>query len=570
MSTLAASPALLLVVVWPLLLVAGMASGVTRSLALRLVPWAALPALVTAAIAASGLQLPGGMLGSALVLDPVGRVFLLLNAILFLATGLLTRPRLKTAGAERFAVLLSLVMTGSFCLALAGDALLFFTAATLAGYALYGLLMIDADVVMKKAGRVLVMLLVVSDLLVFELLLMLGHAAGSVDFASMRKAFPGSGSEELMLGLLIVGFGIKAGIAGFHLWIAPVLINAVAVLRPALISFIFSAGLLGWLRMLPLGETLWPEAGIVLLWLGSATLVYVVLASLSKAGYRALLANIIIALTGFWLAVSGSALQYPQGWNEVAEAVYAAVLQSGFALTALLLLERGATRDNHPWLLNIAYIARWLAAVSLVIAPLCVTSSLVEVGAPGIFQMYWIAVAIAFLVCRALFLYSAALHDPCALRISTQVVQQDLEQQLHDNPLIASALAIAAMLVAAYSLSGLLFAGLWQFVWIIIFAGVVAWLSLKLKILQVPFVVAGNLMNRISDDLACLLAYSRGLLDRQSLRLREARMDLVARFWSDLDFSMVVERFDIGIRRWRTVLMILLLLGIMVAILGGN
>ena len=48
MSTLTASPVLLLVVIWPLLLAAGSAFALTRPAALRLVPWAALPALVTA------------------------------------------------------------------------------------------------------------------------------------------------------------------------------------------------------------------------------------------------------------------------------------------------------------------------------------------------------------------------------------------------------------------------------------------------------------------------------------------------------------------------------------------
>ena len=275
MSTLTVSTLLLLVMIWPLLLAAAVAFGATRPVALRLVPWAALPALVAAvALADSGLRLPDTLLASALVLDSLGRVFLLLNAILWLAAGLLLRGRLRNDGAGRFAVLQLLAMTGSLGLALAGDALLFFTAATLAGYALYGLLVSDAYAGAQKAGRVLVVLLVVSDLLVFELLLLLGQAAGSVDFPSLRQALLNADNQGVLLVLLIAGFGIKAGIAGVHFWLAPVFLNAVTGVRPALIAFMFAAGLLGWLRLLPLGELHWSAAGSMLQWLAWVTLGY--------------------------------------------------------------------------------------------------------------------------------------------------------------------------------------------------------------------------------------------------------------------------------------------------------
>ena len=361
------SLALLLAVTWPLLLAVGLAFGATRSVALRLVPWAALPALATVAMLAdTGLRLPGAMLGSALVLDGMGRVFLLLSAFLWLATGLLARPQLHDAGANRFAVLLLLAMTGAFGLALAADALLFFTAATLAGYALYGLLVHEANVSAQKAGRVLVVLLVVSDLLVFELLLMLGQAAGSVDFPSLRQAFVDSGNQGLMLGLLIVGFGIKTGVVGVHFWLAPVFVTSVTAVRPALISFIFSAGLLGWLRLLPLGDIHdihWTGAGAVLQWLAWVTLGYAVFVGLLQAHFRSVLAYAAIALSGFWVATLGSALLYPQAWNGMAESTHAAVLQSGFALAALLLLDWRTGGCAPAWLRRISTGVMWLATL---------------------------------------------------------------------------------------------------------------------------------------------------------------------------------------------------------------
>ena len=109
MNQASAPLALLLAVIWPLLLAVGVAFRATRPLASRFVSWAALPALATAAaLADTGLRLPGVLLGSALRLDGAGRAFLLLNATLFLTAGLLARAWPRCDGASRFAVLLLL------------------------------------------------------------------------------------------------------------------------------------------------------------------------------------------------------------------------------------------------------------------------------------------------------------------------------------------------------------------------------------------------------------------------------------------------------------------------------
>jgi formate hydrogenlyase subunit 3/multisubunit Na+/H+ antiporter MnhD subunit len=64
--------------------------------------------------------------------------------------------------------------------------------------------------------------------------------------------------RDLIVGLLVAGFGIKAGVLGLHVWLplahpaAP--FAASAVLSGAMIK----AGLVGWLRLLPLGEVALP------------------------------------------------------------------------------------------------------------------------------------------------------------------------------------------------------------------------------------------------------------------------------------------------------------------------
>ena len=344
MSDAFSSATLPLVLVWPLLLAMGVAFASTRPLALMFAPWAALPALVAAvAFDDTSLGLPAAMLGSELVIDATGRVFLALSAALWLASGWLARPRLCAAESSHFAVLLLLAMTGGLGMALAGDALLFFTATTLAGYALYGLLVHHRDGSAHRAGRVLVVLLVVSDLLVFELLLILSQEARASDFAALRQAFGNTDTQALLLGLLVVGFGIKAGVFGLHVWLAPVFTNAVPALRPAVIGFMLGAGLLGWLRLAPLGEVQWVFAGGALQWLAWLTLGYAFVVGLLQTQVLSILSYVAMALSAFWVALLGAALLYPQTWSGVAEAMMVAILQSGFALTAMLLLDRRAS-----------------------------------------------------------------------------------------------------------------------------------------------------------------------------------------------------------------------------------
>ncbi len=536
-------------------------------------PWAALPALATVAtLADTGLALPGAMLGSALVLDGIGRVFLLLSAALWLATGLLARPQLHNAGANRFAVLLLLAMTGAFGLALAADALLFFTAATLAGYALYGLLVHEANVSALKAGRVLVVLLVVSDLLVFELLLMLGQAAGSVDFPSLRQAFVNSDNTGLMLGLLIVGFGIKTGVVGFHFWLAPVFVTSVTAVRPALISFIFGAGLLGWLRLLPLGDIHdihWAGTGAVLQWLAWVMLGYAVFVGLLQSHFRSVLAYATIALSGFWAATLGSALLYPRAWNGMAEATHAAVLQSGFALAALLLLDWHTGKSAPAWLRRLSTGVMWLATFLLAAAPVGIAGSLAKVDGMAAAQMSWATAAIAFLVIRGLLLIGPPRHGARDMSASLYAMQQSTQVTTTTSLLVAGGLTAATLMAAVHNLAGLSVSELWRPAMAVSAAALVAWLSAERLVPRLPTLPPGDLLVPFSRGLSNALTFVRRLSDEQLPRWRDAWLVSLGRPWSNVDWWRMVERVDFGLNSWRTVLVVLVLLGLTVAWLGG-
>ena len=566
MSDAFSSAALPLVLVWPLLLAMGVAFVFTRPLAVMFAPWAALPALVAAvAFDDTSLELPAAMLGSELVIDATGRVFLALSAALWLASGWLARPRLCAAESSHFAVLLLLAMTGGLGMAMAGDALLFFTATTLAGYALYGLLVHHRDSSAHRAGRVLVVLLVVSDLLVFELLLILSQEARASDFAVLRQAFGNTDTQALLLGLLVVGFGIKAGVFGLHVWLAPVFTNAVPALRPAVIGFMLGAGLLGWLRLAPLGEVQWVFAGGALQWLAWLALGYAFVAGLLQTQVLSILSYVAMALSAFWVALLGAALLYPQAWSGVAEAMMVAILQSGFALTAVLLMDRRPGVSDPAWLRPFSLGVNWLAVGSLAAAPVGVAAALGRVDELAMWQMHGVTAVTAFLAVRGLLLASAVNHDGHDLSASKTVVQQFTATPL----LVASGLTAASLLAALFSLAGWPSAELWVNILMVSVAALAAWLSIGRLALRLPAVPSGDLLMPISDGLAAALGRGQRLGDRQLPVWRDAGLAWMRRLRSGMDWWQPFERLESGLNRWRIVMVVLLLLGLTLAWLGA-
>ena len=564
---------LLLMVIWPLLLVAGLVFTASRGMVLKLVPWAALPVLaMTIAMVHTSyeLQLSFLMLGSGLEFDATARVFLILNAALWLATGVLARSKLREAGAERFAVVLLLAMAGSFCLALAADAVLFFAAATLTAYALYAMLAYQADASAQLANRVLLILLVVSDLLVFELLLLLGHSAASVDFASLRQALVKLDNHGLVLALLLSGFGIKLGVLGVHFWLKPVFVSASPALRPALIGFMLSAGLLGWLRLLPAGELFLLDMSPGLQWLAWVTLVYAVVLGMLHSHYRALIACAAITLTAMWLVILGAPHPSPQDSYAIDATMPGAVLQTGFAITALLLLNGvSGLAASVPGRLVLPAV-RWLAVLSLVTAPVIIARSVFEIHSDPVFLLDCIAAVMAFLSVRGVLLDRAThdadhgmpvTHTPAAQAVTLEAL------------LVATGLTLAALLAAALNLNLNLniqaVAEFLQPLLLITLAVFAAWLSVACFVVPGSF-ARGVLLTICGKGVARLFARINVLANVRLVFYRDALRALAKEYYTQLDWRQLLGSIETRIASWQTALIILTLLGLFMAVMNAR
>lgn len=324
----------------PLLLAIGLVSGPLRRASLLFAPWAAIPALVASLMLMPGitLELPWLLLGTRLGLDEAGRVFLFFSALLWLVAGVYTTGyfSIRSSRAQFFSWFL-LAMSGNLGLILAQDLAAFFTFFTLMSFASYGLVVHERTSEALRAGRIYIVLVVVGEVLLFAAFVLAALAAGSIDFEAVRPAVAGSEARDWIVGLTLLGFGIKAGVIGLHVWlplahpVAPT--PASAVLSGAMIA----AGLLGWLRVLPLGETALPEWGAVMITAGAVAAFYATLVGLMQSNPKTVLAYSSVSKMGVMTIGIGLGLVAPDSWPLLLSAILIYALHHGLAKGALFL-----------------------------------------------------------------------------------------------------------------------------------------------------------------------------------------------------------------------------------------
>ncbi len=298
-----------------LLLAAWLAPLVVLPLAVRgvgrfWVPAAALPALLAAWLIPAGttVEIPWLLLGVQLGLDAGDRVFLGFAALLWLAAGLYTVGYMHSdSHAARFRVFFLLAMSGNLGLIAGQDLVSFYLGFALMGLAAYGLVVHEGTPAVRRAGRVYLVMTLVSEVALFAGFLLLYMRTQSLTPAA--EALAGAGPLEL--GLVTLAFSVKAGLIGVHLWLplahpaAPV--PASAVLSGAMIK----AALIGWMRYLPLGEESLPEFGTFLMVAGFATALLAVPLGLGQRDPKVVLAYSSIGKMGILVAGLGGAAVEP-------------------------------------------------------------------------------------------------------------------------------------------------------------------------------------------------------------------------------------------------------------------
>ncbi|MGQ4878956.1 complex I subunit 5 family protein [Billgrantia sp. LNSP4103-1] len=387
---------LLLALLWPLLtllfggLKLAMQQGGLRRQGPRLAlldAWwlsAPLPALALALWPGElTLVLKSWMLGGLWQLDAMRRPWLLFIALLWFLSGCYARgylageQRSAEAGDEnafrrllRFTQLWSLTLFGNLLLIVAEDIPSFYLGFITMTLAAYGLVVHSGDRDARLGGLAYIVMALCGEALILAGLLWSAGSGDATTLTELRAAIAEAEQGLWMATLLWLGFGIKAGVIGLHVWlplahpVAPT--PASAVLSGAMVK----AGVLGWLYTLPLGSA---EAGLARL--GEAIIVtglagafLAALLGVAQRHPKAVLAYSSVSQLGMLASLVGVGLVSPALWPALLAPITLFAGHHGMTKGALFL---GVGISEHP-----PRLPAWLIATLLVLPALSLGGAL--------------------------------------------------------------------------------------------------------------------------------------------------------------------------------------------------
>ncbi|MDP3893407.1 proton-conducting transporter membrane subunit, partial [Nocardioides sp.] len=323
-------------------------------------------ALAVAGPAAGVVEIPWLLLGTTLEVDTVGRPLLLVAAILY-AVAAVTVASVGTVRAPALTAFLLVSFVGNAGLLVAADAVTFYLAFAVMSFAGFGLVIHERTDFARRAGRIYLVLAVVSETFILGGLLLVAAAGGRM-LADSPAAVASSEWTGLIIMLLLIGFGVKAGTVPLHVWLPLAHPAAPPAASAVLSGCMIKAGIVGWIRFLPLGEEAQPGWGVLLVVLALLGAFLAVPAGVLQGDAKVALAYSSISQMGFLAALVGVALAVP----ELADAaIVAAVLYAvhhGLAKGALFL-------GIPLWQRHGSGVLRWWVVAALLGAALAVAGA---------------------------------------------------------------------------------------------------------------------------------------------------------------------------------------------------
>ena len=277
----------------------------------KLLAAAPVPGLAAALLAPTGtmLVLPEPPFRMILVIDRPGAMLLGTAALLWIIAGAYASAHLRgDPNARRFAEWWLLTLTGSLGVFIAADLVSFYLTYSMVSLAAWGLIVHDRTTA-SRAGMVYLALAVLGEAFLLMAFVYLAAATtnGSLLIRDAVAALPTSPWRSAALTLLVLGFGLKIALVPGHVWMPLAYTAAPAPAAAALSGAAVKAGIIGFIRFLPLGAPL-PQWGEALAALGLLSAFYGVLVGITQKDPKTVLAYSSISQMGLLAAALGMGL----------------------------------------------------------------------------------------------------------------------------------------------------------------------------------------------------------------------------------------------------------------------
>lgn len=382
----------------------------------QLAPWywlTCLPALLLSIWPAPTLELtmlwPGAIWGAE---DLLARAWLGFSALLWGCASRFAVADLSDGRhLQRFWLFWILSLTGNLLLVIAQDAVSFYIGFTLMSLSAYGLVVHLRGPAPRQAGRIYLQLAVLGEMLIYAGMLLRMHEAGGLLSFVDWQSVPTSG---LTAGLLIVGFGLKAGFWPLHVWLPLAHPAAPAAASAVLSGAMIKAGILGIWRFLPAEDVLLQEWANWLLIIGGISAFYGVLLGLLQHRAKAALAYSSVSQIGYLLIILALGWQQPEARPAAALMLALYGVHHGLAKGALFM---GAGLSAHTRLSGWHWALMAVPALALAGLPLTTGAAvkmLLKDGVENSLPSLWLTVlsigslATLLVVARALWLMHQA------------------------------------------------------------------------------------------------------------------------------------------------------------------
>ncbi|NUL47533.1 hypothetical protein F7P69_20350 [Cellulosimicrobium funkei] len=347
-----ALPVLFIIVIAGAGLLPARRRGPVRLTAAVLAPAAVLPALALAVTGAgSTLEIPWMLYGATFRVDGVGRALLLIAALLYGAALMaVSWHRLRDSGRGTGALSSFLLAgyVGNIGTYLAADVASFYLFFAVMSFSAAGLVIHHRTDAARRATAVYLVMSVLSETAILAGLILVAGSGGMM-LADAPQAVAHSGNAGLIMALLVFGFGIKAGLVPLHVWLPLAHPAAPPAASAVLSGAMVKAGLVGWLRFLPLGEDVAGGAGSAgtvdtastmgwaLMSLSLLGAFFAVIVGVLQKDPKVVLAYSTISQMGFIGAVVAVGLIRPGMAGETAAAAVLYAVHHGLAKGALFL-----------------------------------------------------------------------------------------------------------------------------------------------------------------------------------------------------------------------------------------